>query len=372
MTIDKTSGQALDDVIYLASCAIREIEPDPLRIKRMNLDLVFIAAQQQLLAGCCAFALESVGLCTDDFARAKNKAIRKVVLLDLQREEIMERLEDEGIWHMPLKGAVIKEYDPSVGMREMSDNDILFDKARTDDMRTIMSELGFEGRELGKGAHDCFYKAPVYNFEMHRALFTGKVSEQLNPYYEDVISNRLRLDEGKSFEYHFSPEDFYLYIIAHEYKHYCHSGTGLRGCFDTYICLTKLTLDMNYINSEAEKMGISDFERVNRDLSMHLVNGEEIGNSERKVLAYMRASGIYGNTTARVKHKVVEGGGGLRGKATYVISRIIPPMAQLKDDYPMLYKHRILLPVALLSRFIKAITTSRKKVLTEIKTLYKN
>ena len=42
---------------------------------------------------------------------------------------------------MPLKGSVIKDLYPRMGMRQMSDNDILFDAERTKDVRTIIIKI---------------------------------------------------------------------------------------------------------------------------------------------------------------------------------------------------------------------------------------
>ena len=35
-----------------------------------------------------------------------------------------------------------------------------------------------------------------------------------------------QFSEGSRYGYHFSDEDFYLYMLAHEYKHFSGSGTG--------------------------------------------------------------------------------------------------------------------------------------------------
>lgn len=47
---------------------------------------------------------------------------------------------------------------------------------------------------------------------------------------------------GDGYEKHFSREDFYIYLVAHEYKHYFLGGTSLRSLADTYIYLKKYPL----------------------------------------------------------------------------------------------------------------------------------
>lgn len=46
-------------------------------------------------------------------------------------------MEQRGIWYLPLKGIILKEFYPSVGMRQMSDNDILFDEAFAEQVRGV-------------------------------------------------------------------------------------------------------------------------------------------------------------------------------------------------------------------------------------------
>ena len=52
-----------------------------------------------------------------------------------------------------------------------------------DDVRTIMEGLGFTTEHFDVGSHDVYYKKPVCNFEMHRALFGPEHEEKLYEYY---------------------------------------------------------------------------------------------------------------------------------------------------------------------------------------------
>ncbi len=104
-------------------------------------------------------------------------------------------------------------------MRQMSDHDILFDAAHAEEVKAIMEGLGYTSKYFGSSNHDCYYKEPVYNFEMHRALFGRRHEVKLQDYYRNV-KDRLIQDAGKNYGYHFSPEDFYIFMVAHEYKHY--------------------------------------------------------------------------------------------------------------------------------------------------------
>ena len=69
---------------------------------------------------------------------------------------------------------------------------------------------------------------------------------------------QLLKEEGNRFGYRFSDEDFYLFLTAHEYKHYSWGGTGLRSLMDVYVYLKNLEgrLDWNYIKEEIRPASI--------------------------------------------------------------------------------------------------------------------
>ena len=133
---------ACREVIYLVSCVLNERIPDAARVDAMDLGEVYRAASNHSLAVLAATALESAGVRDDAFVQAKGKAIRKAVLFNLERAAILEKLEAAGIWYMPLKGAILQDYYPDLGLRQMSDNDILVDLSRMDDIKAVMAGLG--------------------------------------------------------------------------------------------------------------------------------------------------------------------------------------------------------------------------------------
>ena len=230
--------RSAEDMIALTACALNGTVPDRALTERLNLPQLFEVCQAHNLTACAAYALESAGVKSSDFSQAKEKAIRKNILLDAERIKILHALEEAQIWYMPLKGAILKDWYPKLGMRQMTDNDILCDSTKRAKIRDIMYGMGFTCEEYGKGKDDAYKKPPVYNMEMHAELFMITQDKRLYDYYADVKS-RLLPDENSSYGYHFTREDFYLYMIAHEYKHYTYSGTGVRFLADTYVFFKK-------------------------------------------------------------------------------------------------------------------------------------
>ncbi len=253
---------------------------------------------------------------------------------------------------MSLKGVILKDYYPQVGMRQMSDNDILFDAVRADDVKTIMENLGFSTVHFGIGHQDDYQKPPVSHFEMHRMLFAPTADERLYKYYQ-TVKDRLEKDENNEYGYHFKNEDFYIYMIAHEYKHYYWGGTGIRSLVDTYVFLQKIrdSLDWEYINQECRKLGIEDFEEKNRKLAFAVFstgNTWMLSENQEEMLAYFLRSGTYGT-----KENIILNGVKRKGRLKYIWSRIFPPISVIKNHYPFFYEHKILLPFLPIYRMIK-------------------
>lgn len=359
--------EAIHDVIYLCACAVNETIPDRNRTAEMNLEFLYKAAQKHSLTAAVAYALESVGIKDHAFEQAKAKSIRKITLMEFEKTRLFERLEEKGIWYAPLKGCIVKELYPSIGMRQMSDFDILYDKDHSAELQEIMLSLGFTCEESGKGHQDVYYKQPVCNFEMHTKLFSEWHNKEIYAYYSSV-KDRLIRNENDRYGYHFNINDFYIYLIAHEYKHYIQGGTGIRSLLDTYVLWQKCAheFDHNYIQKECMKMGIDDFEHKNKQLALRLFSGDTLNKDDQEMLDYIILSGTYGTLQNHLKNEVSNNGGGKIGKYRVIRDKFFLPMSVIKDKYPFVYRHKILLPGLFLYRIGQALTVYRKATLKKI------
>ena len=350
------------NLVYLVVCAVNQTAPDSEQVAAMDLDAVYRLALRHMLVATVAPALEAAGVSDNRFSKALKRSFMRNVTMDTEMMVLFSELDAAGIWHMPLKGVVLQHIYPVYGMRQMSDRDILFDARRADDVRAIMEGEGFSAERFGAGNHDVYYKEPVSNFEMHRTLFGTGAGERLYEYYEHV-EGRLR---GDGFEKHLSPEDFYLYVTAHEYKHYSHSGTGLRSLLDVYLYLRMVELDMDYVETEALKLGMAGFEAANRALAQRLFSGQELTEADKEMLEYVVSSGAYGTMDHRVENAIAKNG---HGKLRYMIDRFCVPVSRNNKDYadfavtyPLFYRYKVLLPLLPFYRTLRAMRAGRFKM----------
>ncbi len=363
-------------MLYFTVCAVNGIKPDPERIAHVNLEKLFQMCQFHSLTAIVCMGLEAAGIIDQKFIEAKAKAIRKNILLDVERADILDFMEQNQIWYMPLKGIILKELYPKIGMRQMSDNDILYDKTYQKQLCVFMKNRGYIAESVGKTNHDTYMKQPIYNFEMHTALFKKTKEEKIYNYYAE-ITKRMVPDGNSKYGFSLTNEDFYVYMTAHEYKHYSHGGTGLRSLLDCFVFLKAKgdALDWAYIQSQTDLLKITDFEQRSRELSKKTFENPDVAvlsEDEREMLEYYLFSGTYGTMSNVITHRIqaLAEQSGSTSKFRYILHRIFPPMEHYKQYFPFFYRHRILLPIGWTFRLIKGITVRRKYIKKELSLLH--
>jgi len=407
------------DLLYLISCAVNETVPDASYVGRMDSEALLRLANRHKVASMAAFALEGAkdALPPGQWARwlaVKENAVRRNLLFDAERERHLAWMEEKGIWYMPVKGILLKDMYPRYGMREMADNDILYDRSRADELCAYMAADGYDVKQFGRSVHDSYYKPPVFNFEFHNYLFNGTVNGgALEEYYLDV-SERMIPTEGTRYGYHLSANDLYVYVTAHAFKHYDGSGTGFRTLADDYMFrkAEAAELDFAYIDGEFEKLEIGLFAKRLRALSGHLLAPYKCANAgaaaeredkperaipdaaepkpaareavreridalspgERDVFGFMLSSGVYGTVEHRVEKDLltVQGEAGevtAETKRRYKLYRLFPSRAHMEKAVPFAEGRPWLLPAAYVYQILRAVFARRKALNCELEAL---
>lgn len=397
--MEKTNTEYINqiayDMIYLVSFGINsKYKPDEKCLERYrtneeNRKELFHMSAKHFIDALTGMTLKQAGVVLPKYWEERMvKAVRKVLLFDEERKKLCAWMDREHIWYLPLKGIVLKEYYPSIGMRQMSDNDILFDADAWERVEKHMCSEGYETESVGKGNHDVYQKPPVYNFEMHRSLYGRGNDERWVEYYSDIKSRLLSDQPEGSYGYHMSDEDFYIYITSHAYKHYSGSGTGIRTLLDFYAYLNakEESLDFDYIQTECRKLGIMDFEKCNRRLCRKVFSSQQIYDrvsfeqslsaDEMEMLKYYLSSGVYGTFERMIENRIEKqkktDGRGKLSKLTYYWHRVFPGM-ELYENYPLLVKHKFLIPAYWFYRIVRLFFSKKRRnhILREVKTVKK-
>ena len=369
MTDMAENMKAAMDLIYLVSCAVNEEKPDAEKCAAMNLSGVYAVAERHSLRSTAAVALEQVMTLPRNFLDGKFKAIRRQSLFDIERSLVLNAFEENGIWYLPLKGILLKDYYPKTFMREMLDNDILCDYTKMERVKELMEGLGYTCKTFGITHDDEYDKAGMLEFEIHRSLFNQKYYPELYAYFENIKS-RLIKDGNNKYGYHMTNEDFYIFLICHLYKHYVYDGTGLRSLLDLYVFNRRFDGKLNgkYLNAEFDKLKLTDFERDMRQFAQRIFTGQELSESEIKELDYFISSDTMGSYDNSLRRQL-NNDDSAKSKRKYVLKRLFPSFESLKTAHPVVYKYKVLYPFWIPYRSVKRILSKRERTMYEIKQL---
>ena len=334
-------------------------------------NLYALAVQQKVEAMVCA-ALSGVRDVPQDvrarFTAAYKKEISAQIVRRNEGMKIFNAFEVNGIDFVPLKGWVIQDLYPNPAMRYMCDLDILFKPERSADVRRVLEALDYVPQELG-GNPEVYYKKPIMNIEMHKRIVRDKTD------FYDRIWERVVPQSRSDHAFAMTPEDYYLYMIAHFYKHFIGGGTGVRYVCDTEIFLRAHgeTLDRAFVDDQLEKSGYLDFERQVRALCGVWFRDDAADEALTEFSRKMLFSGVFGTPESAADNAMraaVEQmpGKSVRGKRFfYILSVLFPPLSVMRDVYPILRRVPVLLPVFWIVRGIQRLFTGRDKAVQLIR-----
>lgn len=347
---------------------------------------VFDLAVRNAVTGLVWAAAGKLGSVPDELRAAWKSAAGAIfmrnVQLEAERCEIMRRLEGAGVSCLPLKGSAILPLYASPAMRTMCDNDVLFGivepapeggyrvSGEGEDgrratleragsvVRDVMLGMGYAVDEHGGDVCDIqFTKPPYYRYEMHFSLM-----ERHRPYYFYFANPWLRAlpvdgadpRAGEGCEFRFPPEDAYVYMIVHAHKHEHMSGEGVRILADIAVTLRARGdgFDLAYVEDELSRMGLADFERALRELSLAVAAERTLDSEQEGLVAQMLSCGQVVSVERFVRERVSqerEASGGRWGRLGYV-AKLCSPDYYCPGKLAVFARHRMLRPLFPLGR----------------------
>ncbi len=378
-------------VIYLAACALHNKSPGKEVINSLALDEVLKQSVRHSMGALTYMAVSAYvkehgndAVSPELLAKWKryhDMILRKLVRMSLERERLFGFLEENEIWYMPLKGTVLLDYYPRLGMRQMSDNDILMDSEKRVQVHDFMISNGYAATHYQTDDPDTYIKDGMLVFEMHHKLYSGS-----NSYIEDYYGNverRLMSDGG--YKRKFSNEDFYIYNVAHAYKHFISAGNGIRSLMDVYILRRRFAERFNreYVSGEIEKLEMTYYEKTVGSIAMKLFSEKLVppdeyegilSEEELEILDYHIKSGVFGVSEILIRNRLQRFDTSRKitffSKIKYMLDRMFPSVKYYERNYPRAYKNKLLIPFYWFYRLFKGVK-NRKKISREIKTVLK-
>lgn len=377
----KTGNREQDYLLVLLRCALKQEKapaPDNVDMKA----LLKLAVSQQVYNTVLPCLDEIDALPEEDKEKWNNyrlTELQRTIVVNNERNHILSQFDEQNIKYIFLKGLVLRELYPQTAMRQMSDNDIMFDASRREDVKKIMLANGYYLSSQTDKSDD-YYKEPYTMLELHRELFNHEYMKET--YTADLIWQNAEKADGMNCRYIMSNEDNYAFTLLHMFKHYIMEGCGVRFLCDMYLLNQhSQNLDFVYIDSLLQKiqdnpkaaliedlpdLPIPKFKNMVNDLVNAVFCGSEITAEAQALLNDMLSGGVYGSGKT-LQDKIDEQGGRFR----YVLSRTFPAKENIFENYPLSKKYKWLLPFFYIKRIFDKLKYRKSFVKREIKALKK-
>ena len=193
------------------------------------------------------------------WSHRKDANVAKNLVQISERDKLVRLLTEDGIDVLPLKGSVLIDMYPNPSWRQMADLDMLVRADQNHKVRAHMERLGYTTKIFDSGKDDCYDLPPFLHVEMHRQLVPeSSPLPGLSDYYVDPWR---RAVADTAHLYHFSWDDYYLFLLAHFYRHFQVGGSGIRNVMDIHVFLQNHKKDLHeeYLAAELEKLHMTDF-----------------------------------------------------------------------------------------------------------------
>lgn len=303
----------------------------------------------------------------------RDKALQLATRQIVQNNEFLTLLlhaQRAGLEPIVLKGAVVRSLYPMPMLRPSVDEDLLVDPAETEAYhRFLLSEGLFADdpdADLSQAQELSYHKenSPTY-IELHtslfppdsaaygdcNALFAGALERTVTVQIEDVPVRTL------------APTDHLLYLICHAYKHFLHSGVGIRQVCDIGMFTKSYggEIDWHRVVSACQSIRIQQFAAAIFRITEGYLGFAmptafaPFDVDESDLLEDILSGGLYGtadinrlhSSTMTLEAVTAEKTGRHRSG---MLHSVFLPAKDLSGRYPYLRRHPWLLPAAWVQR----------------------
>ena len=312
----------------------------------------------------------------------KQQTKRAVMLQTMKTSDFLgmfEHLQEAGIQALVVKGIVCRNLYPNPDYRVSGDEDVLVPAEQFDRCHQALIRYGMQPSNPAQDmqtAYEVPYgkpDSPIY-IELHKCLFPPESSAygDLNRFFDGVYERSIKLSvDGKQIVT-MGYTDHLFYLICHAFKHFLHSGFGIRQVCDIVLFANVYGREVDWIKIldqcreiHADLFTAALFQIGQKYLTFDPVKAgypqewQEIQVDEQLMLDDLLDAGIYGGGTMSRKHSSnitlnavsSEKQGKKAGHS--VLKTLFPSAKNMEGRYTYLKKHPYLLPVAWLTRIMR-------------------
>ena len=307
--------------------------------------------------------------------RFRQSSIQMVMLQTRKTAEflpLLQKLREEGVEPLLVKGITCRRLYPNPDHRLSTDEDILIPPENFEKCHRVLTQYGLETKDPAGESYEVPYtgKRSSLYLEIHKSLFPAdnEAYGDLNRFFADVRSRAVEADGVPTL----CPTDHMLYLICHAFKHFLHSGFGVRQVCDMMLFANAYGPEIDWLKIldrcrqiRAEQFAAGLFRIGRRYLHFSLeesrypLQWQAIYVEEGPLLEDILMSGVYGSAEKSRQHSsnitlqavIRQKKGGK--KSDGVMKSLFPSAKAMESRYPYLKEHKYLLPVAWAERIVK-------------------
>ena len=319
----------------------------------------------------------------------KRQVIRQVMVQSRKTEEFLalyRKLTESGITPLVVKGLVCRNIYREPDYRCSGDEDVLIPREQFGRCHEKFTENGMKPVEPGEnmeaeGETPYYKEKGALHIELHKELFAAesKAYGEFNDLFADAFDRKIQIEINGVQVYTMCHTEHLLYLIVHAFKHFLHSGFGIRQVCDIAIYANTYggEIDWDELQEKCRSIHAEVFAAALFDIgekklvfdkkkACYPESWEQIGADGDELLADLIAGGVFGDSSMSRKHSsnmtlqaVAEEKQGNKAKASLRQS-IFPGREYMKRTYTYLKDYPFLLPAAWVSRIGKYLLESQK------------
>lgn len=306
---------------------------------------------------------------------ARRRVMQDVMMQAITTDDFLRlygKLVDGGIKPLVVKGIVCRNLYSKPDHRPSGDEDMWVQPQRFEATHRIMTDYGMGALIEHENELDSYEVTYCKNgsplrIELHKSLFPTESDAygHLNDYFKDSVERAVEVQIHGQTVYTLEYTDNLFYLICHAFKHFLHSGFGIRQVADIVMFANEYgnMIDWERVLNNCREIKADKFTAAMFKIGEKYLNFDSqkacysdswksIEIDETELIEELLSSGIFGASTMSRKHSssitlnaVTSNKEGKKARVS-LVSSLFPSKNSLEDKYKFLKKHPYLLPAA--------------------------
>ena len=287
--------------------------------------------------------------------------------------DVYQKLLDAGVRPLVVKGVLCRSIYQNGELRQSSDEDLIAAPEDFVKCCEVLRAYGFQPTSE-KDISDSFEigwrkpNSPLY-IELHKSLFSpdSMAVNQLTAFFEKAFDRAQEYSISGETYVSLCPHDHLLYLILHAYKHFIHSGFGIRQICDIGLWAKRYCdkVEWDELYQQLKEAHVLKFAAAifavakntfRIEFSLPL-NWKDIVVDSEPLLHDALNAGIYGSADQSRAHSASVTFNAVAAqraeKHSSIFQSVFPSKKALENDYPILKKSAFYLPYVWCARIRK-------------------